>query len=165
MFTNGYPMNDECYEPYKDIFVIDAKDVTNPNVVATFPRPRPPEEADFADYCQRRGSLGPKRPGYHVTQPGAWKQGVVPYAFYNAGVQLFDVSDPTKPEIAGYYVPRFPEPSEIFESAFGNLTFGIYVEYDRNIIWAFTNHRLYALSTPLLGDPMYGQPEELWPPR
>ena len=26
VFANGYPMNRDCYEPYKDIFVIDARD-------------------------------------------------------------------------------------------------------------------------------------------
>jgi len=90
---------------------------------------------------------------------------VVPYAFYNAGVQIFDVEDPTQPTIAGYFVPRFPKEDEVFESVFGNLTFGIYVEYDRNIIWAFTNHGFYALTTPLLGEPVIGQPESPWPPR
>ena len=165
VLTNGYPMNDECYEPYKDIFVVDASDVTRPKIAATLPRPAPPAEAEFTDYCQRRGSFGPKRPGYHTTQPGRWRQGIVPYAFYNAGVQIFDVEDPANATIAGYFVPRFPEKSEVFESVFGNLTFGIYVEYDRNIIWAFTNHGFYALGTPLLGEPVIGQPDEPWPPR
>lgn len=165
VFTNGYPMNDECYEPFKDIFVVDAKDVNNPAVVAKFPRPVPPDDAAFDDYCQRRGSFGPKRPGYHTTQPGRWKQGIVAYAFYNAGVQLFDVKDPTMPKIAGYYVPRFPTPDEIPGYVFGNLTYGIYVEYDRNILWAFTNHGIYALTSPLLGEPVFGMTEKPWPPR
>lgn len=164
VFTNGYPMNDECYEPYKDIWVIDAKDVTSPKVVAKFPRPVPPEGAAFTDFCQRRGSFGPKRPGYQ-TQPGVGRQGIVPYAFYNAGVQFFDVSDPTDPKIAGYYVPRFPTSDEAAEYMFGNLTYGIYVEYDRNIVWAFTNHGFYALESDLLGKPVYGMPEKSWPPK
>ena len=165
VFANGYPMNDECFEPYKDIWVIDAKDVTRPKVVGKFPRPSPPAEAPYTDYCQRRGSFGPKRPGYHVTQPGRWKQGVVAYAFYNAGVQLFDVQDPLNPAIVAYYVPRFPTPEEMVENMFGNLAFGIYVEYDRNILWLITNHGIYALSSPALGEPVYGLPEKPWPPR
>lgn len=165
VFTNGYPMNDECYEPYKDILVIDAKDVTKPRVVAKLPRPTPPPEASFTDFCQRRGSFGPKRPGYHTTQPGRWMQGVVPYAFYNAGVQLFDVEDPTKAKIAGYYIPRFPNEDEVPEYVWGNLTYGIYVEYDRNILWMFTNHGIYALSSPLLGEPRFGMPDKPWPSR
>ena len=165
VFANGYPMNDECYEPYKDIWVIDAKDASQPKVVARFPRPTPPAEAPYTDYCQRRGSFGPKRPGYHVTQPGRWKQGVVAYAFYNAGVQLFDVQNPLEPKIAAYYVPRFPKKEEMVEYMFGNLVYGIYVEYDRNIVWMITNHGIYALSSPALGVPVFGMPETPWPPR
>jgi len=165
VLTNGYPMNDECYEPYKDVFVIDAKDVTSPKVIAKLPRPTPPEEAVFSDYCQRKGSFGPKRPGYHTTQPGRWRQGIVPYAFYNAGVQLFDVTDPANAKIEGYYVPRFPTLEEAPGYVTGNLTYGIYVEYDRNIIWMFTNYAIYALSSPLLGEPLFSMPEKPWPPR
>ena len=165
VLTNGYPMNDECYEPYKDVFVIDAKDVTSPKVIAKLPRPTPPEEAVFSDYCQRKGSFGPKRPGYHTTQPGRWRQGIVPYAFYNAGVQLFDVTDPANAKIEGYYVPRFPTLEEAPGYVTGNLTYGIYVEYDRNIIWMFTNDAIYALSSPLLGEPLFSMPEKPWPPR
>ena len=165
VLTNGYPMNDECYEPYKDVFVIDAKDVTSPKVIAKLPRPTPPEEAVFSDYCQRKGSFGPKRPGYHTTQPGRWRQGIVPYAFYNAGVQLFDVTDPANAKIEGYYVPRFPTLEEAPGYVTGNLTYGIYVEYDRNIIWMFTNYAIYALSSPLLGEPLFSMPEKPWPSR
>ena len=65
-------------------------------------------------------------------------------AFYNAGVQIFDVNDPEKAESVAYFVPRFSE--DVVEYARGNLAHGIYVEYDRNIIWLFTNHGFYALS-------------------
>ena len=164
IFTNGYPMNDECYEPYKDIFVIDAKDPADMHVVAKFPRPVPPQEAKFTDFCQRRGSFGPKRPGY-ISQPGVSRNGIIPYAFYNAGVQFFDVADPTNPKIAGYFVPRFPEKGVIPEYMFGNMSYGIFVEYDRNIVWVFSSNGFYALSTPLLGDPKTGVPEKSWPPR
>ncbi|WP_419255688.1 hypothetical protein ACN2C6_09240 [Caulobacter sp. ErkDOM-YI] len=164
IFMNGYPMNDDCYEPYKDIFVIDAKDLANPKIVATFPRPTPPKDAPYNDFCQRGGSFGPKRPGYH-TQPGRSREGVVPYAFYNAGVQLFDVKDPTKPSIEAYYVPRFPTDAEMPDYVKGNLGYGIYVEYDRNVVWLFTNHGFYALSSPLLGKPMLTAPAKAWPPR
>jgi hypothetical protein len=80
-------------------------------------------------------------------------------------VQFFDVTDPADPKIAGYYVPRFPTNEEAADYLFGNLTYGIYVEYDRNIVWAFTNHGFYALETELLGEPVFGMPEKSWPPR
>jgi hypothetical protein len=109
---NSYANNVEVIGIYEDIFVVDAKDVTAPKIVAKLPRPVPPKEAPFTDYCQRKGSFGPKRPGYHTTQPVRWQQGMLDYALYSAGVQLFDVSDPLNATIAGYYVPRFPTSEE-----------------------------------------------------
>ena len=163
VYVNGYPLAEDCYEPYKDIFIVDVNDPTKPEILGTMPRPLPPAEAPYTDFCQRRGSFGPKRFGYH-TQPGRWREDLIPYAFYNAGVQLFDVSNPREPEIVAYFVPPYA-PDAIPDYAQGNSTFGIYVEYDRNIIWAMTSHGMYALSSPLLGEPLLSQPESPWPPQ
>ncbi|NBN79319.1 hypothetical protein GWI72_13665 [Microvirga tunisiensis] len=163
VFANGYPMNSNCYEPYKDILVIDARAPSELKVAAKFPRPTPPAEAGFTDYCQRKGSFGPKRSG--TNQPGHGRDGLVAYAFYNAGLQLFDVSNPLEPKIAGYYVPRFPTEAEMPEYTFENGSFAAFVEYDRNIIWLFSVNGVHALSSSLLGGPKSGLPGELWPPR
>ncbi|EKE43201.1 hypothetical protein OCGS_2792 [Oceaniovalibus guishaninsula JLT2003] len=164
VFSNGYPMNSNCYEPYKDIYSIDVSDPANPVIAATFPRPTPPAEAGFTDYCQRRGSFGPKRAG-RGDQPGYGRDGIVVYAFYNAGIQIFDVEDPANPKIAGYYVPRFPTPDEVPDWVNDNAVFAVFTEYDRNIIWAFAIDGVYALTSPLLGEPMTGLPRTPWPPR
>ena len=161
IYYMGYPLNEDCWEPYKEVYIVDVSDPTEPRIVGTLPRPMPPADAPFTDYCQRRGSFGPKRTGYY-TQPGVSRLGVLPLAFYNAGVQVFDVQDATDPKLAAYFVPRF-DTERTPEWARGNLAHGIYVEYDRNLIWLFTNHGFYALSTPILGEPRLSAPEEPWP--
>ena len=129
VYMSGYPLNEDCWEPYKDLFMIDVMDPANPRLIGTLPRPAPPADAGFTDYCQRRGSFGPKRSGaYH--QPGVSRDGLLPFNFYNAGVQVFDVSDTEDPEIAAYFVPRFDE-GRVVSYAMGNLSHSIYVEYDR----------------------------------
>ena len=164
VFSNGYPMNENCYEPFKSIYSIDVRDPAHPKVAATFPRPKPPAGASFTDFCQRRGSFGPKRSG-GLGQPERGRQGLAIYAFYDAGIQIFDVKDPAKPTIAGYYVPRFANESELPGYAIGNSTFAVYTEYDRNIIWAFSVNGVYALSSPLLGKPNLGPAKKIWPER
>ena len=164
VLSNGYPMNTNCFEPYKDIYVIDANDPVHPKIAATLPRPTPPKEAGFTDYCQRLGSFGPKRSGT-AHQPGFGHDGVVPYAFYTAGVQVFDVTDPTKPTIGAYFVPRFPKADEMPDWTYDNSNFAIFTEYDRNIIWLFSAQGVYALSTPMLGEPLMSMPDKIWPPR
>jgi hypothetical protein len=69
VYVSGYPLTEDCYEPYKEIFQIDARDPAKPRIVGALPRPRPPPEAGITDFCQRRGSFGPKRSGYY-TSPG-----------------------------------------------------------------------------------------------
>ena len=107
-YTSGYPLNEDCWEPYKDIFMIDVSEPANPKVIGVLPRPVPPADAVFSDFCQRRGSFGPKRSGYY-TQPGT------KYA-----------------TICGFAVPRFDE-EPVVSYAMGNLSHGVYVEYDRNL--------------------------------
>ncbi|MFN8059871.1 MAG: hypothetical protein U0Q12_11990 [Vicinamibacterales bacterium] len=157
IYVSGYPLTEDCYEPYKDIFQIDVSDPSKPRIVGTLPRPKPPKNAMFLDYCQRRGSFGPKRTGYY-TSPGEPRNGLLIYGFYNAGLQIFDVSNPKAPRIAAYFVPK-AYGKDTPDYGYGNQTHGAYVEWDRNIIWAFTNHGIYALSSPkLLGKPNLGPP-------
>jgi hypothetical protein len=163
VYVSGYPLNEDCWEPYKDIFMIDVSSPDDPRVIGVLPRPKPPADAAFSDFCQRRGSFGPKRSGYY-TQPGTPRDGILPYNFYNAGLQVFDVSDSANPEIVAYFVPRFDE-ARVVSYAMGNLSHGVYVEYDRNLFWLFTNHGIYCLSSPVLGEPNLGPPTEPWPKR
>jgi hypothetical protein len=159
VYLSGYPLTEDCYEPYKEIYQIDVSDPAKPRIAGLLPRPRPPEDAPFTDFCQRRGSFGPKRTGYY-TSPGDPRPGILIYAFYNAGVQVFDVRDPAKPHIAAYFVPK-AYGKETPDYAYGNQTHGVYVEWDRNLIWVFTNHGIYALSSEaLLGEPRLGAPLE-----
>lgn len=163
VYYSGYPLNEDGWEPYKDIYMIDVSHPEAPKILGTLPRPVPPEDALFTDFAQRRGSFGPKRSGYY-TQPGVPGDGILPYAFYNAGVQIFDVSDINDPKITAYFVPKF-DPEKIPSYALGNLAHGIYIEWDRNLIWLFTNHGFYCLSSSVLGEPEFGSPKTPWPRR
>ncbi len=67
-------------------------------------------------------------------------------------MQFFDVSDPADPEVSAYFVPK-AYGRDTADYAYGNQTHGVYVEWDRNIAWALTNHGIYALSSKVLGKP------------
>ncbi|WTW93579.1 hypothetical protein OG216_09425 [Streptomycetaceae bacterium NBC_01309] len=169
IYLSGYPLTEDCYEPYKPIWQIDARDPAKPRVVGQLPRPTPPKSSGITDYCQRRGSFGPKRSGYY-TNPGRPDDGTLVYGFYNAGAQIFDVDNPSRPEIDAYFVPKaygtktkdWPtETGEFPDWAKGNQTHGVYVEWDRNIVWVLTNHGIYAVSSrDTLGRPNLGRPDK-----
>ncbi|GAA3442917.1 hypothetical protein [Planomonospora venezuelensis] len=157
VYVSGYPLGEDCREPYKDVFQIDVRDPRSPRIVGALPRPRPAAGAKFADYCQRGGSFGPKRSGSY-TSPGDPKAGLLPYAFYNAGVQFFDTRDVRHPKIAAQFVPAGFS-ANVPDYALGNQTHAVYTEWDRKIVWVFTNDGIYAVSSrTLLGAPNLGRP-------
>ncbi|MGY0235815.1 hypothetical protein [Longispora urticae] len=159
VYVSGYPLGEDCYEPYKDVFQIDARNPAQPRIVGALPRPEPAKKAKFDDYCQRGGSFGPKRTGSY-TSPGDPDQGLLPYAFYNAGVQFYDTSDPKRPRIAAQFVPAGYS-KDVPDYARGNQTHAVYVEWDRNLVWVFTNDGIYALSSDkLIGRPDLNAPRQ-----
>ena len=94
---------------------------------------------------------------------GTGRVGILPYNFYNAGLQVFDVSDPTKPRIAAYSRRR-STPNGWPSSPVATSRTRFYVEYDRNLFWLFTNHGFYVLSSPLLGEPNLAALTRVWLP-
>lgn len=154
VLANGYPMNEDCYEPYKDIYVIDVSTPDAPEIISTLPRPTPPKEAAFTDFCQRLGKFGPKRPTPFFA-PGEADENLAIYPFNNAGVQIFDITDPMNATIAAYFIPPMTDDLNDPRSYITPVE-SIFVEWDRNLIWAFANSGMYLLSADVLGEPNFG---------
>jgi hypothetical protein len=150
VMVNGYPMNEDGYEPYKDIYVIDVRDKTKPAIIGKLPRPRPPKDAPYTDFVLRRGRFGPKRAGYYC-QPGTPHPNLTAYPFINAGVQLFDITDPTNAKIVGYFVPPMTDGKS--DIGYNSPMECVAIEWDRNLIWCFANSGIYLLSSAALGKP------------
>jgi hypothetical protein len=155
IFVNGYPMNEDGYEPYKDVFVVDVREPNAPRITGRFPRPVVPPNAPFADFALRRGKFGPKRPGYYH-QPGKAHPNVAIYPYHNGGVQVFDVKDPNNAKVVAFFVPKMTDELNNPRSHIMGVH-AIIVEWDRNLIWAFSNSGIYLLSTPALGVPSFGK--------
>lgn len=140
VLVNGGPMNEDGYEPYKDIYVVDVADPAAPRIISTFPRPQPPPEAPYRDFVFRRGKFGPKRFGMNC-HPGTADPNLTLYSFGNAGVQMFDITDLRAPAVAGYFVPGMTDALDNPRS-YLVPTESIFVEWDRRLVWAFCNSEI-----------------------
>jgi hypothetical protein len=135
VITNPESMNPDCNEPYPPCWVIDVRDPKNPIPISMLPRPKPPADARYNDFCQARG-----RAAAHLcpalTAPGRPSQYLHFLAMFNMGLQMFDLSDPSSPKIAGYFVP--PHGGELSpeciapDTSEGKLFPGSDIEYDPN---------------------------------
>ena len=142
----------DCREPYKPVQVIDASDPRNPRIIGLFPRPTPPEDAPYTDFCFSRGRFGTHNIQCWVA-PGSARPEIVVMTFFTAGIRVYDISDPTSPREVAWYLPPRGGEIEDYGSWFRGEAETVFIEWDRNLIWFGTHEGSYCLSTPALGAP------------
>lgn len=82
-------------------WIFDVRDPANPVSISTLPTP------DEADYTAKGGHFGPHN--LHENRPGSFVSDTLIFATYqNAGVRVFDISDPYRPKETGALVPPAP---------------------------------------------------------
>ncbi|MER9299085.1 hypothetical protein NKI38_21700 [Mesorhizobium sp. M0621] len=87
-------------------WIFDVRDPANPVSISTLPTP------DEADYTAKGGHFGPHN--LHENRPGSFVSDTLIFATYqNAGVRVFDISDPYRPKETGALVP--PAPSRMVD--------------------------------------------------
>ncbi|WP_322013898.1 hypothetical protein [Paraburkholderia sp. J12] len=88
-------------EPFKHTWMIDIRVPEKPVQIATFPVP------DDQDYFAKGGHFGPHN--LHENRPGSFQSSTTIFATYqNAGIRVFDISNPFRPVETGYFVPAPP---------------------------------------------------------
>lgn len=88
-------------EQMKRTWVFDIRERTNPISIATLPTP------SDQDYIRMGGQFGPHN--LHENRPGSFQSSSTIFATWqSAGVRVFDIRDPFRPEEIGYFVPPQP---------------------------------------------------------
>ena len=108
--VNSEALNERCAEPLNFAGIVDVSDETDPILTSLFPLPEVPEGYPYDDFCQKGGRFGPHNQHQPQDQPHLQPVGDYIYlTYFNAGLQIFDISNPRTPRIAGYYIPEDPE--------------------------------------------------------
>src|SRR6202140_711021 len=143
----------DCRENYHTPYVLDVKDPKNPKIIGFFPRPAAPPDAPYSDFCFARGRFGSHNTHCWLA-PGTSNPAIVAITWFNAGIRIFDISDPTAPKEVAWFVP--PRDGEIdkYISWWRGTTENVFIEWDRNLIWIGTHEGTYCLSSPALGKPV-----------
>ncbi|HXQ53927.1 MAG TPA: hypothetical protein VN802_22735 [Stellaceae bacterium] len=85
---------------------IDNRDPAKPRLTSMFPVPRPPKDAPYKDFCQKGGRFGPHNVSQEIHNPDIQKYGNLMYiAYFNAGLRVFDISDPQLVTETGWFMP------------------------------------------------------------
>ncbi len=107
--VNSEALHESCDEPVGFAGLVDISNERDPILVSLFPQPRAPAGYEAPSFCAKGGRFGPHNQHQHQgMQCLKFDTNLVFMTYFNAGLQIFDVSDPHDPYIAGYCIPDDP---------------------------------------------------------
>ena len=96
-------VRDDASDWPKLVWVVDARDETNPVPISSCPLP------PVADFAKRGGRFGAHNLHENVPLPTSWhSEHIILGTFFNGGLRAFDISNPYQPVEVGYFVPPPP---------------------------------------------------------
>ena len=93
-------------EPLNYAGFVDNSNPAKPRLISIFPPPHPPAGHPYKDFCDKGGRFGPHNVNQEIHNPDVMPIGNTLYiAYFNAGLQAYDISDPHLPTNIGYFIP------------------------------------------------------------
>jgi hypothetical protein len=91
--------------------VVDIRDEEHPRLVSIIPQPRPSPGMPFGrNYADKGGRFGPHNS--HLSHHQPWyenRSDLLYLTWFNAGLRIYDTSDPRQVEEIGHFVPPNPQ--------------------------------------------------------
>lgn len=160
--TSARPLDEEG-NPLNYVFLVDGSDLSDvtwdtniqrgPKVISSVPIPQPEPSEPFDTYYDKPGWFGPHNQHHYRGESTRYKPSdALVMTWFNAGLRIFDVSNPLAPVETGYYVPDDPE------KRIGDLpTDGLATQFDEVVVdsrgymyCSDKNHGLFILESELL---------------
>ncbi|SDN38308.1 LVIVD repeat-containing protein [Afipia sp. GAS231] len=108
-YINSEVIQEDCNEPLNHASIVDIADPAKPRLIAMLPLPLPPSNWTIKSFCERGGRFGPHNQNTLLHNPFVQKSSNLVYlTYFNAGLHIYDVSTPTAPREAGYFLPPDP---------------------------------------------------------
>lgn len=107
--VNGEAHAERCDEPLNFAGIVDVANEAEPRLLSTLPPPRPSPGLPYASYCDKGGRFGPHNAHLPQGRPELEDRDDVVYlTWFNAGLRIYDISDPREPREVGHFVPPDP---------------------------------------------------------
>ena len=108
--VNGESGPERCQEPLNFAGIVDIADEEHPRLMSILPNPRPSPGLDFTHYCDKGGRFGPHNSHLSHGSPYLMERDDLVYlTWFNAGLRIYDISDPRAPEEVACFVAPDPQ--------------------------------------------------------
>jgi len=109
--------------------IVDNNDLARPRLLSYLPRPVPSEQSGLGSFCDKEGRFGPHNTNVEMHQEAVQgPDGLLYLTYFNAGLRIFDVSDPRQPREVAWFLPRigpwaehYRGPEDVIVDTRGNL--------------------------------------------
>jgi hypothetical protein len=95
---------EKCADWPKRIWTVDIREESKPNPLTAFPAPK-----NFDDLCKRGGRFGAHN--IQLNKPTRFSRTLtqtVVGSFFNGGVRIYSIADPSRPQEIGFLIPAAP---------------------------------------------------------
>ncbi len=107
--VNSESLAEDCNEALNHTSIVDVSNPARPKLLSVFPVPLPPPGLGITNFCEKGGRFGPHNQNQNQHSPYVQRDDNRVYlTYFNAGLRIYDISDPRQPTEVGYFVP--PEP-------------------------------------------------------
>lgn len=115
----GEPKKPNCMESISANIMVQNADPTKPYMMSTFPIPEVPEGFGWDNFCDRPGRFGPHNINNEIhNQDVKQPDELIHMAYFNAGVRVYDISEPRLPKEVGWFLPGDPKTGKRSQSGY-----------------------------------------------
>jgi hypothetical protein len=87
--------------------IVDNADPAKPRLLSYYPRPVPAPESGLKSFCDKEGRFGPHNVVTELHQDGVKQTAPLVFqTYFNAGLRVYDTSDPYMPKEVGWFLPQ-----------------------------------------------------------
>lgn len=127
----GSPLDHDNGDPLGYTYIVDTSEecqpdwrkarLHGPRMISSIPIPTPSDHEPYSNYYEKNGRAGPHNQHHPRGEESRYQtDGYLFMTYFNAGLRVFDISDPVAPKPAGHWLPEDP-PERIGGNRPGNL--------------------------------------------
>jgi len=146
LVVNSEAIEEGDRDPLNYAFLVDIADETAPRILSSLPMPRPSPGLPYRSYYAKGARFGPHNQHHDQGNPAhARLPDHVLMTWFNAGLRIYDISDPWQPDEVGWFVREDPKRHGTLPTSLVTQFEDVIIDARGYIYCTDKNHGLFVL--------------------